>query len=607
MASRSLTRFRLAVTAGVVLPLVAVAGATLPAAEAEPGSGAAARADKPTRVVQIVLDQLRPEFIEAFDMEHVQALMAGGAHFENAYLGHMASETVISHNVMTSGLFPKHMGWSDEWYRDTKGLLGPRNGRYVTGSMSQEQFDTLIEAKGYPKLADYLKAEYPDRVVAAIGSKGYAVHTYGGPGADMRITYSSRMDCGGVPTRGPAGPGVPSYLTDPLCTGRFSINSDRAHDHGTTTTAPAWMYPTEGHRDIPGEDPAHLGGDVWVADAAFEVMDHEDWSGLLLTFGGIDKAGHMWGGLNDVPPYPGADADTHMAEAARVADEQVGRIMDKLEADGLLDETLVVLTTDHGQQQSMHHYGLNEAGRGNTNWYYGFDDDEEYLDPAPEIQRLIDETGGNIEMSMQDSAIRAWLVDRSRPAKREAAGVMATLGGVRATYYRTGTSYKLHWQAPRSSGGGTGSTPRRSSTPWPPATRPTWSGCSRTTRATASRATTAGRRSPCSGSRSSSPVQGSSRAPPRRSPCGRSTSCRPSSPRWGSGRRGGPTGSRSGCRDPLRLPAGVLAQPAGAMLWLPRKRFSGSYSCLSAASRRYFSSPNPATTSPCPSPGSKLR
>jgi hypothetical protein len=452
MASRSLARSRFLVAAGAVVPLVAAAATALPSAVADPGSSPGGpRAEKPTRVVQIVLDQLRPEFIEAFDMENVQALIAGGAHFENAYLGHMASETVISHNVMTSGLLPKHMGWADEWYRDTKGLLGPRNGRYVTGSMSQDQFDTLIEARGYPKLADYLKAEYPDRVVAAIGEKGYAVNTFGGPAADYRITYSGRSECPGRgPVRGPDPLSAPDYLLSADCNDRFFINSDRAHDHGTSTTAPAWMYPTEGHRDIPGEDPDHLGGDVWVADAAFEVMDHEDWSGLLLTFGGIDKAGHMWGGLNDVPPYPGGDADTHMTAAAHVADEQVGRVMDRLEADGLLDETLVVLTTDHGQQQSKHFYGVNEAGRGNTNWYYGSDADESYLAPSPEIQRLIDGTGGNIEMSMQDSAIRSWLVDRSRPAKREAAGVMATLGGVRATYYRTGSSYRLHWQAPRS-------------------------------------------------------------------------------------------------------------------------------------------------------------
>ena len=36
----------------------------------------------------------------------------------------MASETVVSHNVMTSGMLPKHMGWADEWFRDTDGVLG---------------------------------------------------------------------------------------------------------------------------------------------------------------------------------------------------------------------------------------------------------------------------------------------------------------------------------------------------------------------------------------------------------------------------------------------------------------------------------------------------
>ena len=55
-----------------------------------------------------------------------------------------------------------------------------------------------------------------------------------------------------------------------------------------------------------------------------------------------------------------------------------------------------------------------------------------------------------VEMSMQDSAIRTWLVDRSRTAKRDAARVMATLGGVRATYVLDGDHYDLVWNAPRS-------------------------------------------------------------------------------------------------------------------------------------------------------------
>ena len=60
-------------------------------------------------------------------MENVKALMAGGAPtYPNAYLGHMGSETVVSHNVMTSGKLPKHMGWADEWFRDPDGVLGRR-------------------------------------------------------------------------------------------------------------------------------------------------------------------------------------------------------------------------------------------------------------------------------------------------------------------------------------------------------------------------------------------------------------------------------------------------------------------------------------------------
>ena len=44
---------------------------------------------------------------------------------------------------------------------------------------------------------------------------------------------------------------------------------------------------------MPGRDKDHLGGDIWVTDAAFRVMNREDWSGMLLTYGGIDKAGHI--------------------------------------------------------------------------------------------------------------------------------------------------------------------------------------------------------------------------------------------------------------------------------------------------------------------------
>jgi hypothetical protein len=65
-----------------------------------------AQRDRPSRVVIIVLDQARPDTIDRYDMENVQELQHQGASFSNAPVGHMAAETVISHNVITRARRP---------------------------------------------------------------------------------------------------------------------------------------------------------------------------------------------------------------------------------------------------------------------------------------------------------------------------------------------------------------------------------------------------------------------------------------------------------------------------------------------------------------------
>ena len=72
----------------------------------------------------VVMDQMRPEYAQQYDMTNVLWLQSNGVAFPNAYVGDMASETVVSHNVMVSGLFPKHMGWSDEAIRDVDNVFG---------------------------------------------------------------------------------------------------------------------------------------------------------------------------------------------------------------------------------------------------------------------------------------------------------------------------------------------------------------------------------------------------------------------------------------------------------------------------------------------------
>jgi hypothetical protein len=422
--------------------LLAVVGAGAPA-------GAHGQAEQPERVLIVVVDQLRPDYVDAFAMPHVRALMRDGVNFPRAWVGHMASETVITHNVITSGRLPRTMGWADEAFRDSDDVLGAgSDSMWITGSLTRPQFDALITHAGYRKLADYLHDARPGTKFIAAGQKNYAVHSSSGPTGDIQVTFSGRsFDCtdDGVAAntyRGPTGVNVPAYLAEPVC-GRFYVDSAASLSYGTATTAPAWMYPLDGNRYAVGRDPAHLGGDVWTVDAALAMMEREPWSGMLLTLGSVDKAGHMWGGINDDGTYPpGSDEEqAHLRFVVETADAQIGRLVDRLRELGQLDETLIVLTTDHGGQPSRRFHGVDAAGRGDFNWYYGVTENGDYLDPSPALAPLI--ATGNVRFSYQDSAVRTWLTDTSDAAKESAAAVMADLPDVIASYRLDGGRYRL--------------------------------------------------------------------------------------------------------------------------------------------------------------------
>ena len=400
-------------------------------------------ADPPKRVMIVVIDQLRPDYVDRFGMRNVRALMRGGVNFRRALLGHMAAETVISHNVLTSGLFPKHMGWTNEVYRDVRGVLGEGAGAYhVTSSLGCSQFETLLRAAGYPKLDDDLGGRF-----IAVGQKPTAVCPAGHPAdADDIIVHigSRNRDCDGDGVnswRSPGGANVPTYISAPDC-GRFYVDASSSMTYGTGTTSPAWMYPLDGNRFAVGNDPAHLGDDVWTTDAAITLMRNEDdWKGMFVSLGSVDKMAHMWGTDDDGPSGVGDDIheQAHLPFAARKADEQVGRLLAELDAEGLRDETLVVFTTDHAGQTAHRYHGVDGPDRGNFNWYYGKDGDETYLNPSPALAPLL--ATGNVDFSYQDGHVATWLHDRSPAALDQAAAAMRRLPDVIASYVRVGDRY----------------------------------------------------------------------------------------------------------------------------------------------------------------------
>ena len=195
--------------------------------------------------------------------------------------------------------------------------------------------------------------------------------------------------------------------------------------------------------DVPGNQ----SGDIWATDAVLDIMENQTgedaWSGIFVSLPGVDKAAHMWGGVNDPEEAtPGYNAMTHLEYATETADAQVGRIMDALEDSGELDSTLVVLTADHGSVAGEHFHGDYEpaADYGYYNWYYGDpENDVFYNQPQEALQPLVDT--GNIGLSYSDSSLNVWLKDQSPARVAEAAAIMETLPDVTAVWRRDGDHF----------------------------------------------------------------------------------------------------------------------------------------------------------------------
>ena len=68
---------------------------------------------RPTLVVLLTIDQMRPDYLPRFDMQltgGLARLYHAGAVFENAYQDHAITETAPGHSATLSGRFPRGTG-----------------------------------------------------------------------------------------------------------------------------------------------------------------------------------------------------------------------------------------------------------------------------------------------------------------------------------------------------------------------------------------------------------------------------------------------------------------------------------------------------------------
>ena len=375
-------------------------------------AGRPAAVGKPDHLVVMVFDQMRPDYIDRFDLKNFKRLRDSSRNYPEAYVGHLASQTIVSHLVIPTGLAPKDLPWQDDAMVDVDGVLGKPGAAYDADAFTRDDMWRFLHR--IPR-ARFLPARIQDELggVFAIGVKGYAARVFGGPHASSIVTLARAS---GRCT--PDGVNVPDYISG---NDRYSLEC--AEPYGTNLST---VYTLDGSRFVPGNDASRAGGDVWTADVALEVMRREKWAGLLVTFGGIDRVAHMLG-EQDGPGLGSVASDYRLDGILRVADEQLGRILDELEKQGLADRTMVVVTADHGGQR-------HEAYLGNNKFQSccPYENTKEAVDPPYWLQHL--NNVGKLRTAYADSIITLWMADQSEANERALTRGLQDVSGVTEVY-----------------------------------------------------------------------------------------------------------------------------------------------------------------------------
>ncbi|MBI2346521.1 MAG: alkaline phosphatase family protein [Deltaproteobacteria bacterium] len=355
----------------------------------------------PQRLVIVVLDQMRPDYIDTYNLPHLKALRQAGMEFRNGHVGHFPSITVVSHPTIATGLFPRHFGWSDDILQDATGSW------HEASVLSLNDYRTIL-ARSLPRpTALRLLKNHLGGLVFSVGEKGYAAMTMGGLDADTVITMRKIKEGPWAGWCQPEGLNVPAYIARPEG-GRFYV--DCRPDYGTADT----LYALDGNHYVPGDDPDHLGGDVWATDVALTLLTREPkWRVLLLTLGAIDKIGHIFGEMDNQKiqrttrhrPY-------QLAKVLQIADAQVGRLIEHLKSAGLWEDTIFFLTADHGGISAAKHFYNDPPPKGRVTGVFGrFTEKDAFTPPtaaAPWLQR---ET---VAHAVLGTANRIWLTDAAR-------------------------------------------------------------------------------------------------------------------------------------------------------------------------------------------------
>lgn len=333
----------------------------------------------PKYLVLLVLDGARPDYFGLTPLPHIDALRQSGTQFTQGMAGLLEAETPSGHAAIATGSRPDHNGilgfdWAND--NDRYSLFSPDR----MGNLVQ-----LMQDAHAPTIAGLYKQRYPSaKVVALSGHKYYAAAPLGGPQADAIMYYQGDPQGRYVPVA------VPGHMPP-----------------ASVLNAPGLVYPTIHTKD--GVE-NHLA--TKLALASVKVMHPRI---MMINYPEFDwPLGHVYGGNLD---------QTAVITDMQMLDADLGSIEDAYRAAGILNQTLFVITADHGMMP------INR-------WI-----------PSGEITGAIAHAGTTTPNLASSTGDYIWLADKSK-AQTVAENILNIHDvGIQSCYYLTTTNGISHYVA----------------------------------------------------------------------------------------------------------------------------------------------------------------
>ncbi len=278
-------------------------------------------------VVLIVLDAGKPEYITNHinQMPTMKAFLQHARWYNRAWVGDLMSITPPGHAVIGTGSLPKDDGgivnW--DWGIHSTGKISPT--MQALQNYQNGWAFKLIKDSGTPTLAGVIHSKYPKGlVIAGSGAHFHAAGPLGGPDANFIFSYD-RINGNWAPYSLSPGHPVPTgLLQDP------TLRTKLVTSNGSTVPL---VY-----------DPLPLGvQDSLVVNFAIKSLQQYKPRGILINLPEVDTVGH-WS-------QKWAKDEGTLYESF---DKDFARLIAAYKKAGIYNQTLFVITADHGMIQSKH-------------------------------------------------------------------------------------------------------------------------------------------------------------------------------------------------------------------------------------------------------------